>query len=353
MRHSKSSMEASAASAAASCRLNREFTSFIGQMNEKYNFVGVVRGLSKSMNGSGMVRALVDDMHTSCSRKSETNLREAMLKSAAYLVLLETSESGETWTRELVHELSVACCHLFTRQIVSTAVECWSWVISSRGRDLEPLVCEEMLNAWQMSVDLRLGMFSRPIREPNPLAKEEQDVLKPQPPPDIDAHRCWIKYLQERLDIAKYKSELELELFYTLLHKTLSFSVDLHDSTFNRHVSCVGLRFRFLVMALSLVQQQAGFSAGSSSPHSSIAISKWIIRERIYYTALDYFTVSARSPTQSSAELREDIQFVLEFWNKMVAEKKYLREDYSLLSTAAAATPPVISQSDSASLTGI
>ena len=161
-----------------------------------------------------------------------------------------------------------------------------------------------------------------------------------------------IKYLQERLDIAKYKSELELELFFTLLHKTLSFSVDLHDSTFNRHVSCVGLRFRFLVMALSLVQQQAGFSS-SSSPHSSIAISKWIIRERIYYTALDYFTVSARSPTQTSAELREDIQFVLEFWNKMVAEKKYLREDYSLLSTAAAATPPVISQSDSASLTGI
>lgn len=293
-------------------------------------------------------------MRVSCASRSEKSLREAMLKSAAYLILMESNETSETWTRELVHELSASCCHLFTRQIVGAAIECWSWIISARGQTLEPLVSEEMINAWQMSVDLRLGMFSPTVHEPNPLAKEENDVLKPQPPPNIDAHRCWIKYLQERLDIAKYKSELELELFYALMHKTLSFSANTLDSTFNRHVSCVGLRFRFLVMALSFVQQQA--TIGNGSPNSSIAISKWILRERIYYTALDYFTMSARTPNQSGADLREDIQYVLEFWNKIVAEKKYLKEEnFSLLTTSAATNyqglPP--SQSDSASLTGI
>lgn len=157
------------------------------------------------------------------------------------------------------------------------------------------------------------------------------------------------------MDIAKYKSELELELFYTLMHKTLSFSVNMSDSTFNRHVSCVGLRFRFLVMALSFVQQQPASQGAQTSPSSSITISKWILRERIYYTALDYFTVSARTPTQTASDLREDIQYVLEFWNKIVAEKKYLKdENFSLLS-AAASTPPLVtgpSQSESASLTG-
>lgn len=164
------------------------------------------------------------------------------------------------------------------------------------------------------------------------------------------------------MDIAKYKSELELELFYTLMHKTLSFSSDTSDSTFNRHVSCVGLRFRFLVMALSFVQQQ--HSTSWMPPSSSIAISKWILRERIYYTALDYFTVNSRTPTQSSGDLREDIQYVLEFWNKIVAEKKYLKdENFSLLTMSAAAaatgTAPsstvlasTHSQSDSGSLTG-
>lgn len=135
-------------------------------------------------------------MRQSCLNRSEKNLREAMLKSAAYLILMQPNQSGETWTRELLHELSASCCHLFTKQIVTTAIECWSWVVSSRGATLEPLVSEEMLNAWQMSVDLRLGMFSETLREPNPLAKEEKDVLKPNPPPNIDAHRCWIKYLQ-------------------------------------------------------------------------------------------------------------------------------------------------------------
>jgi phosphatidylinositol 4-kinase len=108
-------------------------------------------------------------------------------------------------------------------------------------------VVEQMLNAWQLSADLRLGMFAPMPVEPDPLAKEEHDVLRPRPPAHIDAHRLWIRYLQERLDIAKYKSALQLELFYHMMLKTLAFAghrVD--DSAINRHVSCVGLRYRYL-----------------------------------------------------------------------------------------------------------
>ena len=56
-------------------------------------------------------------------------------------------------------------------------------------------------------------------------------------------------------------------------------------------------------------------------------VAKCVLRERIYYTALDYFTLSSRTPTQTYSELREDIKFSLEFWNRIVAEKKYLREE--------------------------
>lgn len=105
------------------------------------------------------------------------------------------------------------------------------------------------------------------------------------------------------------------------MHKTLAMQTSkLHDSRLSRHVSCVGLRFRFLVMALSLLQS-----------HSSLipnTISKCVLRERIYFTALNYFTcVPSRVPTQSNAELREDLKFILEFWNRIVAEKKYLKEE--------------------------
>lgn len=133
------------------------------------------------------------------------------------------------------------------------------------------------------------------------------------------------------------------------MHKTLSFTLAATDSTLNRHVSCVGLRFRFLVMALSFVQST------NSSLLPNISISKWILRERIYFTALDYFTVNARMPTQSNADLKEDIQYLLEFWYKIVAEKKYLKEENFLLinqQTVNGQSSIAYSQSDAISMTG-
>ena len=303
--------------------VKKDFASFIGQMNEKYTYAGIVQGLCKNNSDSQVVKTLCSDMRQSYAKKKQKQLKEAMLKSAAFITLMKTkgifSNSNTNFEREILHELSVCCSNLFSKQTIEVAIECWSWIISSRP-DVEPLVAEEMINAWQMTVDLRLGMFSPTVDEPNPLAKEEKDELKPRPPTNIDAHRIWIKYFQERLDIAKNKSDFENELFFNLMHKTLSFATDkMNDSCLNRHVSCVGLRFRFLVMALSLLQ-----SSSSIIPNS---ISKWILRERIYYTALDYFTVSSRVPTQSYSDLREDLKSLIEFWNRMVAEKKYLKEE--------------------------
>ncbi len=315
--------------------VKKDFSSFIGQMNEKYTYVGIVQGLCKHNSETQVVKQLCSEMRQSNSinkqqivmSSKQKQLKQAMLKSAAFLTLMPIkgihTNLKINFEREILHELSMCCCSsgLFSKAIIEVAIECWSWIISSRP-DIEPLVVEEMLNAWQMTVDLRLGMFA-PVRdEPNPLAKEEKDVLKPQPPENIDAHRIWLKYLQERLDIAKNKSDFENELFVNLVHKTLAFSSNtgdssrLDDSCLNRHVSCVGLRFRFLVMALSLLH-----SSSSLIPNT---ISKWILRERIYFTAFDYFTVSKRVPTQSYSELREDLKYLVEFWNKIVAEKKYL-----------------------------
>lgn len=307
--------------------VKKDFSSFIGQMNEKYTYVGIVQGLFKNNADIQVMKNLCQEMRQSCAKKKQKQLKEAMLKSAAFITLIKSkiTQINLSFEREILHELSICCSSLFSKQTIEVAIECWSWIISSRP-DIEPLVVEEMINAWQATVDLRLGMFSARIDEPNPLAKEEKDELKPRPPLNIDAHRVWIKYFQERLDIAKNKSDFENELFFNLMHKSLSFATDkFDDSCINRHVSCVGLRFRFLVMALSLLQ-----SSSCGIPNS---ISKWVLRERIYYIALDYFTVATRVPTQNYTELREDLKSLIEFWNKMVAEKKYLREETFLNGT--------------------
>jgi phosphatidylinositol 4-kinase len=306
--------------------IKKDFSNFIGQMNEKYNYVGIVEGLRKNLTESVLVKNLCLEMKQMCLKRNEKKLKDAMLKAAAFLTPQSTKQSTLTtniFERELLHEISICCSSLFTKQIIEVAIESWSWIISSRP-DIELLVVEEMTNAWQMTVELRLGMFCETREEPNPLAKAEKEELKPQPPPNINAHRIWIKYFQERLDIAKYKSEFETELFFNLMHKTLAFSMErIEDACLNRHVSCVGLRFRFLVMAISIVQ-----SSNALLPNT---VAKWILRERIYFTALDYFTMISHVPTQSYVELHEDIKFLLEFWHKMVAEKKYLKEENFLL----------------------
>ena len=298
----------------------KDFSSFIGQMNEKYNYAGVVQGLCKNSTEIQVKNDLCQEMRQMCNKKQEKQLKDAMLKSTAFLTLIKIKGvlpvANTSFEREVLHEISVCCCGLFTRKTIEVAIECWSWLISSRP-DIEPLVAEEMLNAWQMSTDLRLGMFAETVDEPNPLAKEEKDELKPRPPPNIDAHRIWLKYLQERLDIAKYKSDFEIELFVNLMHKTLLFSTSrLGDSSLNRHVSCVGLRFRYLVMALSIIQSSKNVLQNS--------ISKSVLRERVYFTAFEYFTLSSRVAVQSYQDLREDIKSLIEFWSRMIVEKKIL-----------------------------
>ena len=354
MKYSKPRSEAESLDSSSLTRrpecVKRDFSSFFSQMNEKNCYVGIVRGLSKSLSLANnqqqqqqspppsqqqqqsqqhihlIVKNLCQEMRQACARQSGRELKSAMLKAAAFLTLDDERASAvvsgdrmASLERELLHEISICSCNMFAKETVEVAIECWSWLISARPT-LEPLVVEQMLNAWQLSADLRLGMFAPPVLEPDPLAKQEHDTLRPRPPPHIDAHRVWIRYLQERLDIAKYKSALQFELFYHMMHKTLAFaSQRVDDSAINRHVSCVGLRYRYLIMALSICQSSSSLLANT--------MAKWVLRERVYYAALEQFTVSTRTPTQSYGELREDIRNVLEFWNKMIAEKKYLKEE--------------------------
>lgn len=72
---------------------------------------------------------------------------------------------------------------------------------------------------------------------------------------------------------------------------------------------------RLLACGLSLLQ-------GDVLPRS---LSKNVLRERIYCNCLDYFCCPPRCPTQSGAELREDILVLLRFWQAMHSDKKYLK----------------------------
>ena len=51
-----------------------------------------------------------------------------------------------------------------------------------------------MAAAWQMTVDMRLGLFQADSEEGNPLAVEEGKILAPNPP-FIAPHNVWTKVM--------------------------------------------------------------------------------------------------------------------------------------------------------------
>ena len=51
---------------------------------------------------------------------------------------------------------------------------------------------QEMSAAWQMTVDMHLGLFSRHAPETSPLASSESNIPKPNPP-FVAPHNIWIK----------------------------------------------------------------------------------------------------------------------------------------------------------------
>ena len=87
----------------------------------------------------------------------------------------------------------------------------------------------------------------------DPLAPTEDMELMPCPPA-TEAHDVWIKFLHERIEVAKYCSQDQIEMYCDLLQRTLDIHVGQTVAPMSRHVSAAGTRFRLLNCGMSLLQ---------------------------------------------------------------------------------------------------
>jgi phosphatidylinositol 4-kinase len=103
---------------------------------------------------------------------------------------------------------------LFTSGAVSAAVECWQWIISARP-DLEFCFLQEMSAAWQYAFEKRMGLFAVEDEDAvvNPLAVHEGAELLPAAPL-VEPHDLWIRFLIERIEIAKHCSQDQVQILF-------------------------------------------------------------------------------------------------------------------------------------------
>lgn len=83
-----------------------------------------------------------------------------------------------------------------------------------------------------------------------------------------------------------------------------------------RSIEALGVRFKLLSSALNMIQGD-----------NSCRISRNVLRQRIYATAFDYFTIPAQNPVQKIPQLRYDVRQLIGFWQALYADGKYIKKE--------------------------
>ncbi|CAM1325927.1 PI4KA (predicted) [Pycnogonum litorale] len=287
---------------------------FISNMCLRSRYAGEISGMllacENNQQKSNLSKRLCNYLKTSCRDRDEDSFKSYLFRITAMLI---SSKGNAETDRTLLKALCWSHIQLFTVEVMEITVACWEWLLAARP-DLELQFFQHLSAAWQMSQEKQLGMFSPTKPVSSPLTPYEGCDLSNHSP-DVYPHSVWIKFLVERVEIAKYCSMEQVELLAMLLHRTLPISVGQNDSIKCRHVAAIGSFFRLLTAGLSLVQGDVIYRS----------IHKNVLRERIYSAALDYFCGQQMCPTQRGAELREDINVVIKFWQAMHSDKKYLK----------------------------
>lgn len=208
-------------------------------MSKRAKYIGEVTGMLNAFGTDGkdkVVNVIIKSVWTACNERNDKMHRDALWQATA--LIISTSELN----RGLLHCIAHSQVDLFTIEAMRTAVECWQWLITAKP-ELEIRFLQEMVSAWNCTVQKRLGLFCITESLTNPLAAYEGCKLEPDPP-FVKPHGIWVQFICDLIDTIKYSSYEKVEMLASLIHRSLSMCVGNEPPCQTRHVSAIGVRFK-------------------------------------------------------------------------------------------------------------
>uniref|UniRef100_A0AAF5D936 1-phosphatidylinositol 4-kinase n=3 Tax=Strongyloides stercoralis TaxID=6248 RepID=A0AAF5D936_STRER len=323
-----------------------DISEFFLSLNMRSLYLGQVNGMLEMLKLSStdvdeefltkkLVFKLENDFDKACTSNNNEGIKTSiMLMTALFISLKEINIS-------LLQTLVRVPIKSFTESTMKICVHSWNWILVAK-KGIEIKFLQEMSSCWQMIIHKKIGLFQREDHFKDPLTVQ---YAKKRLSPDVSPHAIWISFIAERVSLAKYSNQAEMDLFEMMFMQSFSLAIGdkitknsysydgnngncdsgtyliNHIPLMTRNIETIGVRFNILNAVLSMIQGDT----------SSNRISKNVLRQRIYAAAFDYFSIAPQVPTQSIGQLKNDLKQLIVFWQSIYSDLKYIKKEVTFL----------------------